>query len=318
MEISHQPFLQLHVTLTRSVYCKTESVNQVIIYCSIESYYSKLYFFYAGMRFRHKSYVGQRHDAIASCVYMTNCKYIYSSLQCQWFYTSDMWNNNPPLIFGCLHLDLPLAAGFFPAGIQTDSVLSARLQIIRIYIREDGRLVIEFKTHAKFRGQFPTSTVTFQTYKYVYICCCCLIVKKHYTVHFYLRARKKKNSQILSSLQVSLSLSTTRYRVTRPTWCLQTTSEASSLTFSCCGALKPSTLRTSCGGPPAPTAGQSVHPQAEWEGVKADYFSCWLEFLQHTEILQLSWTGIKILDQLLVFGKCWSFVQWWRLQDRNE
>ncbi|CAH6883331.1 Fras1 [Phodopus roborovskii] len=39
-------------------------------------------------------------------------------------------------------------------GIQTDSVLSARLQIIRIYIRQDGRLVIEFKTHAKFRGQF--------------------------------------------------------------------------------------------------------------------------------------------------------------------
>uniref|UniRef100_UPI0037E879D7 extracellular matrix organizing protein FRAS1 n=1 Tax=Semicossyphus pulcher TaxID=241346 RepID=UPI0037E879D7 len=39
-------------------------------------------------------------------------------------------------------------------GIQTDSVLSARLQIIRIYIRDDGRLVIEFKTHAKFRGQF--------------------------------------------------------------------------------------------------------------------------------------------------------------------
>lgn len=39
-------------------------------------------------------------------------------------------------------------------GIQTDSVLSARLQIIRIYIREDGRLVIEFKTHAKFRGNF--------------------------------------------------------------------------------------------------------------------------------------------------------------------
>ncbi|KAL8206706.1 UNVERIFIED_CONTAM: hypothetical protein K2H54_020547 [Gekko kuhli] len=37
-------------------------------------------------------------------------------------------------------------------GIQTDSVLSARLQIIRIYIRDDGRLVIEFKTHAKFRG----------------------------------------------------------------------------------------------------------------------------------------------------------------------
>ncbi|XP_051540724.1 extracellular matrix organizing protein FRAS1-like [Myxocyprinus asiaticus] len=39
-------------------------------------------------------------------------------------------------------------------GIQTDSVLSAKLQIIRIFIRDDGRLVIEFKTHAKFRGQF--------------------------------------------------------------------------------------------------------------------------------------------------------------------
>lgn len=39
------------------------------------------------------------------------------------------------------------------AGIQTDSVLSARLQIIRIYIREDGRLVIEFRTQAKFRGE---------------------------------------------------------------------------------------------------------------------------------------------------------------------
>ncbi|NXD29010.1 FRAS1 protein, partial [Spelaeornis formosus] len=34
-------------------------------------------------------------------------------------------------------------------GIQTESVLSARLQIIRIYIREDGRLVIEFRTQAK-------------------------------------------------------------------------------------------------------------------------------------------------------------------------
>lgn len=41
----------------------------------------------------------------------------------------------------------------YHTGIQTDSVLSARLQIIRIYIREDGRLVIEFKTQAKFRGE---------------------------------------------------------------------------------------------------------------------------------------------------------------------
>ncbi|KAL4617481.1 extracellular matrix protein FRAS1-like [Arapaima gigas] len=39
-------------------------------------------------------------------------------------------------------------------GIQTNSVLSAKLQISRIYIQEDGRLVIEFKTQTKFRGQF--------------------------------------------------------------------------------------------------------------------------------------------------------------------
>lgn len=59
------------------------------------------------------------------------------------------------------HPDFVLCVVACP-GIQTDSVLSARLQIIRIYIREDGRLVIEFKTHAKFRGNFcvvffPTS-----------------------------------------------------------------------------------------------------------------------------------------------------------------
>ncbi|CAJ1069789.1 extracellular matrix protein FRAS1 [Xyrichtys novacula] len=50
-------------------------------------------------------------------------------------------------------------------GIQTDSVLSARLQIIRIYIREDGRLVIEFKTHAKFRGQFVPEHHTLPSHK---------------------------------------------------------------------------------------------------------------------------------------------------------
>ncbi len=55
---------------------------------------------------------------------------------------------------------LSLGSCLMSAGIQTDSVLSARLQIIRIYIREDGRLVIEFKTHAKFRGQFTTSAMT--------------------------------------------------------------------------------------------------------------------------------------------------------------
>ena len=52
-------------------------------------------------------------------------------------------------------------------GIQTDSVLSARLQIIRIYIREDGRLVIEFKTHAKFRGNI--SAVLFLKFFFIII-----------------------------------------------------------------------------------------------------------------------------------------------------
>ncbi|KAJ8339232.1 hypothetical protein SKAU_G00360180 [Synaphobranchus kaupii] len=50
-------------------------------------------------------------------------------------------------------------------GIQTDSVLSARLQISRIYIREDGRLVVEFKTHAKFRGQFVPDHYTLPGHK---------------------------------------------------------------------------------------------------------------------------------------------------------
>lgn len=47
---------------------------------------------------------------------------------------------------------LPVALAVL-AGIQTDSALSACLQIIPIYIREDGRPVIEFKTQAKFRGE---------------------------------------------------------------------------------------------------------------------------------------------------------------------
>lgn len=57
----------------------------------------------------------------------------------------------------CIKKCLDLCCFWLSAGIQTDSVLSARLQIIRIYIREDGRLVIEFKTHAKFRGRHHDS-----------------------------------------------------------------------------------------------------------------------------------------------------------------
>lgn len=63
---------------------------------------------------------------------------------------------------------------------------------------------------------------------------------------------------LFSVHQASLSLSTILYRATSPTWCPPTTSEASSLTSSCCGALRVLTLHISCGGPPAPTAGQSM------------------------------------------------------------
>lgn len=43
---------------------------------------------------------------------------------------------------------------FHMLGIQTDSVLSAKLHISKIYIIDVGRLVIEFKTQTKFRGMF--------------------------------------------------------------------------------------------------------------------------------------------------------------------
>lgn len=188
-----------------------------------------------------------------------------------------------------------MAAGFFPAGIQTDSVLSARLQIIRIYIREDGRLVIEFKTHAKFRGQFTTSTVTFQTYKYVYICCCCVIVKKHYTFHFHLRARKKKftNSFFapgqfvlehhtlpghkshlmppdhLGGIEFDIQLLWSAQTFDSPYQLWRATSSYSRSVSSSAGGTRRSECRLS----------QSFNSI-------------------------LRWTGIKILDRLLVFGKC--------------
>ncbi|XP_013794564.2 extracellular matrix protein FRAS1-like [Limulus polyphemus] len=39
-------------------------------------------------------------------------------------------------------------------GLETDGILRARLQILRISVGADGRLILEFKTEAKFRGQF--------------------------------------------------------------------------------------------------------------------------------------------------------------------
>ena len=59
-------------------------------------------------------------------------------------------------------------------GIQTDGVLSGRIQVERIKIREDGKLVIKFKTQAKYRGLFvqshrtlPTKVSFFNKYKII-------------------------------------------------------------------------------------------------------------------------------------------------------
>ena len=54
-------------------------------------------------------------------------------------------------------------------GIQTDGVLSGRLQEDKIKIREDGKLVIKFKTQTKFRGLFVQEHRTLPTR--VSLCC---------------------------------------------------------------------------------------------------------------------------------------------------
>ncbi|XP_033117888.1 extracellular matrix protein FRAS1-like [Anneissia japonica] len=50
-------------------------------------------------------------------------------------------------------------------GLETDSEITGRLQIIRIRIGEKGNLVIDFKTTPKFRGQFVLSHHTLPEYK---------------------------------------------------------------------------------------------------------------------------------------------------------
>lgn len=39
------------------------------------------------------------------------------------------------------------------AGLETDSVLSGRLQVLRIRIGDDGNMIIDFKTTTNFRGK---------------------------------------------------------------------------------------------------------------------------------------------------------------------
>ena len=50
---------------------------------------------------------------------------------------------------------------FFLPGIQTDGVLSGQIHVSRIKIRDDGKLIIQFRTKAKFRGLFVTEHRTF-------------------------------------------------------------------------------------------------------------------------------------------------------------
>eukprot|EP00057_Strongylocentrotus_purpuratus_P020370 XP_011674844.1 PREDICTED: extracellular matrix protein FRAS1 [Strongylocentrotus purpuratus] len=50
-------------------------------------------------------------------------------------------------------------------GLETESVLSGRLQVLRIWIGDGGNLVIDFKTTTKFRGLFVVNHHTLENYK---------------------------------------------------------------------------------------------------------------------------------------------------------
>ncbi|XP_078659996.1 extracellular matrix organizing protein FRAS1-like [Branchiostoma floridae x Branchiostoma belcheri] len=45
-------------------------------------------------------------------------------------------------------------------GLETEGALNGHLQVTRILIGDDGRLIIDFKTHTKFRGQYVVSHPT--------------------------------------------------------------------------------------------------------------------------------------------------------------
>ena len=47
-------------------------------------------------------------------------------------------------------------------GLETDSVLSGRLEVLRIRIGERGNLIIDFKTTTKFRGQISCPRSPFE------------------------------------------------------------------------------------------------------------------------------------------------------------
>ena len=53
-------------------------------------------------------------------------------------------------------------------GLETGGQLGGKLQVMRILIGDNGKLVIDFKTHAKFRGKksicVHTTTCTYCKY----------------------------------------------------------------------------------------------------------------------------------------------------------
>ena len=45
------------------------------------------------------------------------------------------------------------------SGLQTDGELGGKIEVMRILIQEDGRLAIDVKTQAKFRGALITEVL---------------------------------------------------------------------------------------------------------------------------------------------------------------
>ena len=46
------------------------------------------------------------------------------------------------------------------SGLETQGDLAGDLQVMRILIGDDGNLIVDFKTHAKFRGRFSVKKNT--------------------------------------------------------------------------------------------------------------------------------------------------------------
>ncbi|KAF0034366.1 hypothetical protein F2P81_014432 [Scophthalmus maximus] len=187
--VSTMPLHNLHFLLSESIYRQQHVCSNLTGFLDDVSYdsislgpgYDRPYQFNPGVR-QAKSIQLYKHLNLKSCIWTFDAYYDMTELidVCGGSVTADFQVRDSaqsfltvqvPLYVSYIYVTAPrgwaslehhteMEFSFFydtvlwRTGIQTDSVLSARLQIIRIYIREDGRLVIEFKTHAKFRGQF--------------------------------------------------------------------------------------------------------------------------------------------------------------------